>query len=284
MSKYQNRGSLVYQIKNELDKKLAIGTSRHDLKKIDKNAAYEKITSWGSYKNIMQKSNVFARFCKDNYGCKTLDDCRPYVNVFLASHENAHTAKGYANALGNLYSVPSTDFIKTPERTAPTKGREQSKRDASVDREANKDLIDFVRGSGLRRHELENLKTGKIDFKDGQPYVVVEGGKGGKPRIAPILGTPEQQNAIVAKIEGNPGQEKVWEQVHTKLNVQSLRRNYCQNLYRQYARDLSQLHYKEKYFCRGENVGKVYDKAALKICSEALGHNRLDVVVNNYFR
>lgn len=36
--------------------------------------------------------------------------------------------------------------------------------------------------------------------------------------------------------------------------------------------------------CRKDESGRKLDKAAMLVCSKALGHNRIDVVANNYIR
>ena len=38
------------------------------------------------------------------------------------------------------------------------------------------------------------------------------------------------------------------------------------------------------YTCRKDESGRKLDKAAMLVCSKALGHNRLEVVANNYIR
>ena len=40
----------------------------------------------------------------------------------------------------------------------------------------------------------------------------------------------------------------------------------------------------EVYVCRKDEAGKKLDKAAMLICSKALGHNRINVVADNYIR
>lgn len=40
----------------------------------------------------------------------------------------------------------------------------------------------------------------------------------------------------------------------------------------------------EVYTCRKDEAGKKLDKAAMLICSKALGHNRISVVADNYIR
>ena len=40
----------------------------------------------------------------------------------------------------------------------------------------------------------------------------------------------------------------------------------------------------EVYVCRKDEAGKRLDKAAMLVCSKALGHNRISVVADNYIR
>ena len=38
------------------------------------------------------------------------------------------------------------------------------------------------------------------------------------------------------------------------------------------------------YTCRKDEAGRKLDKAAMLVCSKALGHNRISVVADNYIR
>lgn len=40
----------------------------------------------------------------------------------------------------------------------------------------------------------------------------------------------------------------------------------------------------EVYICRKDEAGRKLDKAAMLVCSKALGHNRISVVADNYIR
>ncbi|MBQ0028247.1 MAG: hypothetical protein KBS96_06555 [Lachnospiraceae bacterium] len=48
------------------------------------------------------------------------------------------------------------------------------------------------------------------------------------------------------------------------------------------ARDISTLDSKEKYICRKDKAGVVYDRQAMLYASRQLGHNRIDVIANSY--
>ena len=40
----------------------------------------------------------------------------------------------------------------------------------------------------------------------------------------------------------------------------------------------------EVYTCRKDEAGKKLDRLAMLMCSKALGHNRVEIVANNYIR
>jgi len=60
------------------------------------------------------------------------------------------------------------------------------------------------------------------------------------------------------------------------------RAQYAQIMYARLARPLEESPKEERYVCRGTKKGIVYDRVALQKVSKALGHNRCDVVANNY--
>ena len=71
---------------------------------------------------------------------------------------------------------------------------------------------------------------------------------------------------------------------------------YATDIYRKYARPIEEIPYdkvnkgtgkryqSEVYSCRKDEAGKKLDKAAMLVCSKALGHNRISVVADNYIR
>lgn len=71
---------------------------------------------------------------------------------------------------------------------------------------------------------------------------------------------------------------------------------FCTAIYKARARAIEDIPYdrvnrgtgrryqSEVYTCRKDEAGKKLDKAAMLICSKALGHNRISVVADNYIR
>ena len=85
-------------------------------------------------------------------------------------------------------------------------------------------------------------------------------------------------------------------QVHKCADIHAYRAEYATDIYRKYARPIEEIPYdkvnkgtgkryqSEVYSCRKDEAGKKLDKAAMLVCSKALGHNRISVVADNYIR
>ena len=52
--------------------------------------------------------------------------------------------------------------------------------------------------------------------------------------------------------------------------------------YKRLARPVAFLERSERYVCRCDRAGVVYDKAAMKQVSRFLGHNRIEVIAGHY--
>lgn len=132
------------------------------------------------------------------------------------------------------------------------------------------------------------------DAFEKSEYFIYTKGKGGRERISPIVGENVEQ--IVERIKTTPKNSKVWEFVNTNADIHSYRAEYATNMYKQYARPIEEIPYDrvnkgtgkkfqgDVYTCRKDEAGKKLDKQAMKMCTKALGHNRLEVVANNYIR
>ena len=203
--------SLTFQSEQKLKSKLAIGDSK-DLDKAleskrlcekrktfpDANLSYKeritihKIYSWCTFKKYQEHCWYFLKWCKNNYSCKTLEECRPYANEWLETRSNlsAYTQKLEVCALAKLYDCTSIEFIPTPSRHRKdiTRSRKPAKRDKNFSETKHKDFIDFCRGTGLRKSELKCLHGDQLLYKNGQYYIIVtRGAKGGWYREAPII-------------------------------------------------------------------------------------------------
>lgn len=243
---------------------------------------------------------------------------------------SAYTIQLEAKALGKLYQIQQDDedyFHPRPRRRVDIKrSRGEAVRDKNFNPKHHEEIINFCSGTGLRRTELVNLKgnnalhksqlldsikklqsypqnaaTTKMiaalrdamnTFPEEDYFVIVMRGKGGRPRISPIIG--EHKEEIYQRIKNTPKNKSVWEYVSSNMDVHSYRGMYATNLYRQYARPIEEIPYdrinqgtgkkyqSEVYHCRGDMKAKNLDKKAMYKASKALGHNRIDVVASHY--
>lgn len=317
MARNREKHNLTHEIQTVLDSKLAIGDSKHSDKAVYKrnrdgslfrdkdgksvilteDKTKDKIYSWETYRSYMKHCNYFAKYCKETHGCRTLEQCRPYVDEWLKTRANLspYTQKLEASSLAKLYGCSTTDFVKTAsrDRGAITRSRGEKVRDKHFSEENHKDLVEFCRSTGLRRAELKALTGDKLLKKGDKLYIIVNtASKGGKYREAPVIHNPE----LVERLMKDAGSGKVFPKVSGAADIHGYRGDYATEMYLMYARDIKDIPYDKKnkgsglayqsgvYHCRGDQKGVGLDKAAMHRVTEALGHNRIDVVAEHYIR
>ena len=249
------------------------------------NAAIrDKIYSYGTYGDYVKHINYFLKWCEDTYRCKTLKQCREHVDEWLTLRINqglsAYTLKLEASALGKLYQEPATTFVPTPDRKRSdiTRSRGYKKRDYGFSLEKNREIIDFCRGTGLRRSELTNLTGDQLILCDGNAYIAVKG-KGGRYREAPVIGP--HRDRIIDRMQ-KAGHNKVWTSVPSHMDVHEYRSEYATAIYTAYARD--DIPKEDRYYCKSDRRGVILDRQAMMAASRALGHSRINVVAGHYIR
>lgn len=157
---------------------------------------------------------------------------------------------------------------------------------------ARLEAIPESRRTPIAQNRLRTLQDARL-FR-GKYFTLVRNGKGGRARLSPITGKNTAQ--IVERIKNTPPEEKVWKHVHKSADIHGYRAEYATAIYRTHAREIKDIPYdrvnrgtgrryqSEVYVCRKDEAGKKLDKAAILVCSKALGHNRISVVANNYIR
>lgn len=279
----ENKKSLVKQVQDQLDSLLAIGQSKHAAKK---DGSYLKhIYSWNTYRTYLKHCCYFVKWAKETHKCKTLADARPYVNEWLESRSglSAYTQKLEASALAKMYGCTIKDFVvvKSRVRSEITRSRGEKTRDSHFSESRNQELIEFCKATGLRRFELESLRKDQLFVSEGPHYQLQIIGKGGRMRFSPIVcESSEALEAILRRFEGSNG--FVWGKVHNGADIHAYRSVYATRIYNLHKRD--DIPAKDRYYCRNDLKGTVYDKYAMKIASEALGHNRISVIAGHYLR
>ncbi len=264
------------------------GTSKHDKK--DEHNSTPLIHSRKTYETYRSQVDHFADYCLDE-GIETLDDAYAHVGDYARRLEqdgkSAWTIQTSLCAIAKVYGCSTKDFdydAPTRERVAVTRSRYTAERDKhfSWSSEANRELVTFCRSTGLRRSELEALHGCDIvEGDNGESYIHVVSGKGGRERYALVIGSDEDKKVVKDAMD-RAGDGKVFEHVHSKLDVHHERANYACSLYREIARDVDELPQKDKYICRKDRAGVTYDREAMKVVSQNLGHNRIDVIAESY--
>lgn len=96
-----------------------------------------------------------------------------------------------------------------------------------------------------------------------------------------VIGSPYEIGIVKDKmLKARDG--KLFEHVHSAFEVHYYRSIYACRAYKSKARDISELDSKEKYICRKDKAGTIYDRKAKEYASKQLGHNRIDVIAYSY--
>lgn len=300
---HKNKESLTRQIENKYTAKLAIGESKYAAKL--EHTANDKIFSWSTFQSYMREANKFASYCRENYGCRTLEQCQQYANEWMQTRSalSPYTQKLDACALGKLYGIKSSEF-KTPDRTRDgiTRSRHEVKSDKHFSERNNSQFVHFCKMTGLRKSEIQRLRPEQLRIDKNGNYCLEIKGKGGRVRVAPIL---NNDKTVVDRIKSTIPGQKVWCYVPKAADVHSYRSEYATTLYRQKARPLevckntpfyNKEHYNgygmpkggfdrdSVYHLRGSHKGEWLDKAAMLEVSNALGHDRISVCGEHYIR
>ena len=312
---HKNKKSLVCQVSENLKSKLSIGESKHQ-DKIKGVSSAEKIYSYGTYNAYLQQCIQFAKWCKTKHKCKTLDECKQYADEYLKLNidkgMSPYTLKLQVSALCKLYGCSSSDFISTPPRK-----RKNITRSRNTDIKCNTEFERFCLCTGLRRREITALRGSALIEENGQYFISVNNGKGGRRRISEIVGTPEEIAFVVQKMK-KAENHRVFSKV-PDIDIHAYRAAYAKKVYQKYARGRNEYKnermilyhnrlvttYTDKsevqqyynpdgtlkkgftdvrsaYHCRDDKKNICYDRLALLKCSQNLGHNRASIVAEHY--
>ena len=257
---HKNKKSLVCQVSENLKAKLAIGCSKHQ-DKIDSVNSSEKIYSYGTYNAYLQQCIQFVRWCKSTHNCKTLTDCRNYADEYLKMNIDRglspYTLKLQVSALCKLYGCSATDFIPTPARK-----RKNITRSRNTNIKCTTDFERFCLCTGLRRREITALKGTSLIEEDGQYFIAVNNGKGGRRRVSEIVGTPEDIDFVV-DIMKKAENHRVFSVIPC-CDIHAYRAAYAKKVYEKYKRSRNE--YKDERLILYKNrVVKTYTSKNIDI-------------------
>lgn len=264
--------------KKHLDKEL-------NNKKPAKDRVYTDVT----LKTYSQSWNVFCDYL-EAAGVKTrkFDEAVPYfqqfVDYLVGNGYSANTVHTWAAGVAKVLGIQIDDYdLPKRERKNYTRSRYPVKTDAHFQPANHQDLVDFCRSVGARNDkELQYIRgTDLVMMKDGRWGVRIRKGKGGKARLAPIYGPPARIEKVVQLMQA-AGNELVFPSIPAAADIHAYRAEYAGEVYRTHARPVNEIPNDERYVCRKDMAGTIFDKAAMMIASKALGHSRLDVIAQSY--
>lgn len=250
-----------------------------------KNKIYSKAT----FKTYKQQFKHFADWLeKAHPEAKTLEDARAFVDEYLKHlielERSAYSISTAKAAIAKIMGVEATQFIATPPRLRADikRSRGVAERDKHISDKKEEELARFTSATGLRRKEMTMIKAEDLFFENGQAYLnVTQGTKGGKPRVAKIVGkTDEETKDIVKWIQSKKG--RLFNKLSSNYDNHFYRATYASRLYNQLKRDIDEIPTEDKYIMRKDRAGEIYDKKAMLLVSNALGHNRISVIAQSY--
>lgn len=250
-----------------------------------KNKIYSKAT----FETYKQQFRHFADWLeKAHPEAFTLEDARGFVDEYLRHlielERSAYSISTAKAAIAKIMVVEATQFITTPPRLRADikRSRGVAERDKHISDKKEEELARFTSATGLRRKEMTMIRAEDLFFENGQAYLNVDKGtKGGKSRVAKIVGKTEAETKEIVKwIQSKEG--RLFYKLSSNYDNHYYRATYANRLYNQLKRDIADIPTEEKYIMRKDRAGEVYDKQAMLHVSKALGHNRISVIAQSY--
>lgn len=250
-----------------------------------KNKIYSKAT----FETYKQQFRHFADWLeKAHPEAFTLEDAKGFVDEYLRHlielERSAYSISTAKAAIAKIMGVEATQFIATPPRLRADikRSRGVAERDKHISDKKEEELARFTSATGLRRKEMTMIRAEDLFFENGQAYLNVDKGtKGGKSRVAKIVGKTEAETKEIVKwIQSKEG--RLFYKLSSNYDNHYYRATYANRLYNQLKRDIADIPTQERYVMRKERAGEVYDKQAMLQVSRALGHNRISVIAQSY--
>lgn len=250
----------------QLEKKKCIGKSRHEakLQAKEQGKKVDGIYSYKTYDAYKQSSKTFIKWIKTEYPeIKNISDidkdiCALYIQNRAKQGVSAYTYSQDIAMLNKILNVNITkEYCGVAKRSLKniTKNRVDNGFRTSTGK-----IETIIKGSGLRRNELINLKVEDLIINNNSVVgiLVSKGAKGGKPRKVEIR--KEFQPLIYELIKNSDVNSYViTEQIPKQLQTHRLRAEYAQNM----IEELISLNREDPY----------------KDLTQSMGHNRKSILI-----
>lgn len=290
-----HRKSIIKQAIERLDSKMAIGESRYEAKKAARaetngephwSFSTGKIHSYKTRGTYQEHILRFITWARKTYRITDLAQLDPradelatqYLLNGIAVKKSPYTLQTERSAFRLFFADRDlANAVEIPKRRREniTRSRRPAVRDRRFQPANWPQFMAFETACGLRRNELRQIKVGDVYHNGEQLVALVRNGKGGKRREVPVLVGCEQE--VLALVADRNPEERILAKL-PDTDIHALRREYAQSLYLHLAPGFD-LPPKKGHLRPGD-----YNREAALAVSRALGHNRLDVVLNNYLR
>ena len=235
----------------------------------------------------------FANWCKEQSGCRTLDECsahiQDYADFLVAQGKSPSTIHTYLAGICRICGVPLADIQKPIRVVAEnTRSRGMKAVDSRTDssREASPRLYDFARIVGIRRAEYLHLTPEDLVENDfGNPCILVRKGKGGKRQLQRIL--PEELPAIKVVFDAPADEQHLFsrDELKNKIDLHHLRAQRAQKMYRYYLdRIETETGYRAQLISEIRHVWEQDDEARKSNCYRAKRWSDMKVTGNYILR
>lgn len=192
-----------------------------------------------SRKQYIRDAKRFVKFCRENFDCRTLEECREHIQDYSDYLQDrgysSSTVHTYLAAVCSVFDV-SLSIVQKPIRHVAdyTRGRARKYGGVNCDLDDEKwaYLVKFQRAVGIRRDELMHLKGRDFVFDEsGHPCVLVVRGKGGKTQLQRISG--DNESFVQAYFDKVSQDELIFDRAlfRNDLNLHALRAESARTYY-----------------------------------------------------
>jgi integrase len=283
MSKHK---SLSYQIKQRLSTLTRYGSSKHQAKRSEGQHP-KGIFSFKTFENYSDKCIQFGTWAKENHGARDLEDLIPLADEYLKYRKTVKKRSGQYLSAWTLKLDRAAiekhfepEHLKTKEDLPPRQRKDIKKNRGEIkdfNESKHEALVRLGKSTGARREEVSDLRYKDIDPAAGT--VLIRQGKGGKQRLIHALDKEILRELTAGE---HAPDDKIFDTIPCRYPEHRYRRYYAQSLYNSLARPLRDIPKCERYYCRGDYKGTIYDRKAMLLVSIELGHARTSVIASHY--
>ena len=241
-----------------------------------------------------------------------LKHAREYIQGHIDNNYSPSSIKTYRSALGKLHGADGAEIHDdVPSRIAAENKRSRGYTLKQYKKDVKKHSLaaEIPRITGVRRETLRTLrKEFFLEDNDGMLFLKLGGKKatgktkGGRPYNALII--PSNQARIREILAQFKEGELICPNPPVHLDIHGIRSIYGEDLYGFCARDIADIPTSERVILKKPKIdnsrpnqirttapsvytrddGRPFDRIALEVVSQALGHgaDRVDVVTQNY--